>query len=141
SARIEEGRAVTTQGLGGTGSLKVGADFLRRFFPESRVWISTPSWENHRALFEGAGFEVESYPYYNPETHGLDFEAMVDGIRRIPSKGIVVLHSCCHNPTGVDLTQSQWRAVLDIVQSADLVPFLDFAYQGFGDGIEEDAFA
>jgi len=138
---IAEGRAVTVQGLGGTGALKVGADFLRRFFPESGVWISNPSWENHRGLFEGAGFRVESYPYYNPQTHGLDFDGMMAALRALPPHGIVVLHACCHNPSGVDLSRAQWTEVVNLLQNADLIPYLDFAYQGFGDGIEEDAFA
>ncbi len=138
---FEDGRAVTAQGLGGTGALKVGADFLKRFMPESGVWISSPSWENHRALFEAAGFTVESYPYYDPETHGLDFPRMLGALQKLPAKSIVVIHACCHNPTGVDLSRDQWRTLVDLFQSTDFVPFLDFAYQGFCQGIEEDAFA
>lgn len=138
---IAEGRAVTLQGLGGTGSLKIGADFLRRFLPDSEVWISRPSWENHQMLFEAAGFKVSSYPYYDPETHDLDFNGMLETLKKIPARNIVVLHACCHNPTGVDLTDEQWRLVVDVVKQQRLVPFIDFAYQGFGESLEADAFA
>jgi len=141
SAVIAGARAVTVQTLGGTGALKVGADFLKRFFSASQVWISDPSWENHRALFEAAGFAVNTYPYYNPETHGLDFAAMLDTLKELPARSIVLLHACCHNPTGVDLSREEWMRLVDLFQSADLIPFLDFAYQGFGEGIEADAFA
>lgn len=138
---IAEGRVVTVQGVGGTGALKIGADFLRRFLPDSQLWISRPSWENHQMLFEAAGFKVNSYPYYDPETHGLDFNSMLETLKGLPAKSIVVLHACCHNPTGVDLTNDQWRLVVDVIKQADLVPFLDFAYQGFGESLEADAFA
>jgi aromatic-amino-acid transaminase len=141
SSLISEGRAVTVQGLGGTGGLKIGADFLRRFFPSAEIWISSPSWENHQALFEAAGFRVESYPYYNPETHGLDFAAMLAGMKEIPQGNIVVLHACCHNPTGVDLNEGQWNTVVDLFKHGSLIPYLDFAYQGFGNGIDQDAYA
>ncbi|MGH8850933.1 MAG: aromatic amino acid transaminase [Casimicrobiaceae bacterium] len=135
---VQSGRAVTVQGLGGTGSLKIGADFLRRFAPGAKVWISDPSWENHRALFEGAGFAVDAYPYYDPRTHGLDFAGMVDALQRMPAGAIVILHACCHNPTGVDPTAEQWTPVIEAVRSRGLVPFLDLAYQGFGAGIDAD---
>ncbi|MBS1807674.1 MAG: aspartate/tyrosine/aromatic aminotransferase [Acidobacteria bacterium] len=138
---IAEGRAVTVQGLGGTGSLKVGADFLRRFFPDAQVWLSNPSWENHQQLFEAAGFKVNSYPYYDAETHGLNFNGMLETLKTLPANSVVVLHACCHNPTGVDLSEEQWKLVIDVVQGNNLTPFLDFAYQGFGDGLEADAFA
>ncbi len=138
---IAEGRAVTVQGLGGTGSLKIGADFLKRFFPEAQIWISNPSWENHQMLFEAAGFKVNSYPYYDAETHGLDFNGMLETLRGLPANSVVVLHACCHNPTGVDLSQDQWRLVVDVVKQSKLIPFLDFAYQGFGESLEADAFA
>lgn len=141
SPAIAEGRAVTVQALGGTGALRVGADFLKRFLPNSPVWISAPSWENHRGLFESAGFPVEQYPYYDPQTHDLDFDAMKAGLRNAPVGTIVVLHACCHNPSGVDLTPSQWDEIVGLFDSASLVPFLDFAYQGFADGIEPDAYA
>jgi len=136
-----DARAVTVQALGGTGALKVGADFLKRFFPASQVWISDPSWENHRALFEAAGFTVNNYPYYNPETHGLDFTSMLDTLKGAPALTIVVLHACCHNPTGVDLSHEEWMRLVDLFQTSGLIPFLDFAYQGFSEGIEADAFA
>jgi aromatic-amino-acid transaminase len=141
SALIREGKAITAQALGGTGGLKVGADLLRRLLPGSRVAISNPSWENHRAIFEYAGFEVVTYPYYDATTRGLDFDALIAGLKALPAKTIVVLHACCHNPTGADPTPAQWPAILDAVREADLVPFLDIAYQGFGDGIEPDGSA
>jgi aromatic-amino-acid transaminase len=134
-------RVVTVQTLGGTGGLKVGADFLRRLNAGAQVWISDPSWENHRALFEYAGFTVNTYPYYDAATHGLDFDAMMAALRKLPPRSIVVLHACCHNPTGVDLDAAQWESVLEAVNARELVPFLDIAYQGFAEGIEEDAAA
>jgi aromatic-amino-acid transaminase len=138
---LKEKRVVTVQALGGTGGLKIGADFLKQLSPAARVWISDPSWENHRALFEGAGFKVEAYPYFDPATRGLRFEPMLAALGAMPAGDIVVLHSCCHNPTGVDLSQAQWRKVLEVVQARGLVPFLDLAYQGFADGIDADAYA
>jgi aromatic-amino-acid transaminase len=136
----ESGNIVTVQALGGTGGLKLGADFLKRFYPDVEVWISEPSWENHRQLFEAAGFTVKSYPYYDPTTRGLDFEGMKRALNALPAGAIVVLHACCHNPTGVDLDQTQWQAILDIAKSRSLVPFLDLAYQGFADGLDADAY-
>ena len=118
--------------------LKVGADFLRKFAPGSQVWISDPSWENHRALFEGAGFVVNSYAYYDAAARGLDFPAMIASLERIPAGGIVVLHACCHNPTGADPDAAQWGRIIDVVRARGLVPFLDIAYQGFADGIDAD---
>ena len=138
---LAEGRAVTVQGLGGTGSLKIGADFIKRFLPEAQIWISNPSWENHQMLFESAGFKVNSYPYYDPETHGLNFNGMLETLKTLPAQSVVVLHACCHNPTGVDLSNEQWALVIDVVKERNLVPFLDFAYQGFGASLEADAFA
>ncbi|WP_313703224.1 amino acid aminotransferase [Massilia sp.] len=138
SAVIQEKRAITVQALGGTGALKLGADFLKRFSPESEVFISDPSWENHRALFESAGFIVNNYTYYDPATHGVNFEGMLASLNKMPQGSIVVLHACCHNPTGADLTQEQWGQVIAAVQQNGLVPFLDMAYQGFGSGIAED---
>ena len=135
---IRDKRAVTVQALGGTGGLKVGADFLRKFGTSGEVWISDPSWENHRALFEYAGFTVKNYPYYDAATHGVDFPGMQKSLDAMAPGTVVVLHACCHNPTGVDLTSEQWTRVLEIVKARGLVPFLDIAYQGFGDGIEED---
>jgi len=136
---IASGRALTAQALGGTGALKIGADFLRQLLPQSKVAISNPSWENHRALFERAGFTVETYPYYDPSTHGLDFDGMLAGLKALPAKTVVVLHACCHNPTGVDPSFEQWQQIAQAVKEGDLVPFLDIAYQGFGEGLEEDA--
>lgn len=136
---IAQGRAVTAQALGGTGALKIGADFLRRFLPNEEIYISKPSWENHRALFEGAGFEVKEYTYYSPEKFGLDFEAMRADLTSLPNGSIVLLHTCCHNPTGSDPTPEQWQEIVAISKSKGFVPFLDFAYQGFGAGIHEDA--
>jgi aromatic-amino-acid transaminase len=138
SGVVQEGRAVTVQGLGGTGSLKIGADFLRRFLPNAQVWISEPSWENHRALFEGAGFKVNIYPYYDEATHGVDFAGMTAALNAAPEGSVIVLHACCHNPTGADLTDDQWSKVIEIVRGRGQVPFLDLAYQGFADGIAAD---
>ncbi len=141
SALVRDGRVVTAQALGGTGGLKVGADFLRRFLPEPVIYISKPSWENHRALFEAAGFEVKEYAYYSPEQHGLDFAAMRTALQALPKGSLVLLHTCCHNPTGADLSPAQWDEVVTLCKERAFVPFLDFAYQGFGDGIEQDAYA
>jgi aromatic-amino-acid transaminase len=138
SAIIQEKRAVTVQALGGTGALKIGADFLKRFSPNSQVFISDPSWENHRALFESAGFVVNNYTYYDPVTHGVNFDGMLASLKAMPKGSIVVLHACCHNPTGADLTADQWGQVIEAVVVGELVPFLDMAYQGFGSGIAED---
>jgi aromatic-amino-acid transaminase len=134
-------RAVTVQTLGGTGALKVGADFLKRFFSSSQVWISDPSWENHRQLFEAAGFTVNNYPYYDPETRGLDFKSMFDTLKSLPPRSVVLLHACCHNPTGVDPSREEWRRLVDLFQTSGLIPFFDLAYQGFSEGIDADAFA
>ena len=133
------GRALTFQALGGTGGLKIGADFLKQINGSATVHISNPSWENHRALFSRAGFAVESYPYYDASTHGLDFAAMVAYLDKLPAGDIVVLHACCHNPTGVDPSFEQWQQIAATIKAKGLIPFLDIAYQGFGDGLEEDA--
>ncbi len=138
SAVVQEKRAITAQAIGGTGALKLGADFLKRFAPDAQVWISDPSWENHRALFESAGFTVNNYPYYDASTRGVNFDGMLSALSTMPAGSIVLLHACCHNPTGADLSDEQWTQVIDIVTTRGLVPFLDMAYQGFGDGIEED---
>ena len=138
SAALREGRIATVQTLGGTGGLKVGADFLQRLNPGAKVLISDPSWENHRALFTQAGFEVQTYPYYDGTTHGIRFEAMLAALNAAAPGTVVVLHACCHNPTGGDLDATQWAQVVQAVQARQLVPFLDMAYQGFGDGIAED---
>jgi len=141
SAALEEGRIVTVQTLGGTGGLRVGADFLRRTAPNAGLWISDPSWENHRAVFESAGFKVSAYPYYAARTRGLDFDGMLAALRTMPAGDIVLLHACCHNPTGVDLSEAQWASVAETIAACGLVPFLDIAYQGFGDGIDADGSA
>lgn len=141
NSAANEGRVVTLQTLGGTGALKVGADFLRRIVPGAQVWISNPSWENHRALFESAGFTVNTYPYYDPSTHGVDFPGMMKALNEMPAHSIVVLHACCHNPTGVDLTTQQWDEVIAAVRKRALIPFLDIAYQGFGESLDADALA
>ena len=141
SALDQQNRIITLQTLGGTGALKVGADFLRRICPDAQVWISDPSWENHRGLFENAGFTVNVYPYYDATTHGVAFEAMTHCLHGLPAGSIVLLHACCHNPTGVDLSTEQWAEVISIVKKGDLIPFIDIAYQGLGDGIEPDAYA
>ena len=138
SPALKEGRIATVQAVGGTGALKVGADLLQRMTPNARVLISEPSWENHRALFEYAGFEVKNYPYYDAATHGVNFAGMTTALEGLAPGTIVVLHACCHNPTGVDLSPEQWGRVIDIVASRGLMPFLDIAYQGFGDGIDAD---
>ena len=135
---VTSGRAVTVQALGGTGGLKIGADFLRKFAPDAQVYISSPSWENHRALFEGAGFVVHDYAYYGAASHGLQFAEMLASLQKMPRGSIVVLHACCHNPTGVDPTDAQWTEIIDVVRGRGLLPFLDMAYQGFADGIEPD---
>jgi len=139
AAARREGRIATIQAVGGTGGLKVGADLLQRLNPSAGVLISEPSWENHRALFEGAGFKVATYPYYDAATKGVDFEAMRGALESAVRGTIVVLHACCHNPTGCDLSADQWPQVVELLASRRLVPFLDMAYQGFGDGIAEDA--
>jgi len=138
SAVIQEKRAITVQALGGTGALKIGADFLKRFVPGADVYISDPSWENHRALFESAGFAVNNYTYYDPSTRGVNFAGMLEALKAMPKGSIVVLHACCHNPTGADLNQDQWGQVIEVVRENGLVPFLDMAYQGFANGILED---
>ncbi|MBB5419553.1 aromatic-amino-acid transaminase [Paraburkholderia atlantica] len=139
SAARAEGRIATLQTLGGSGALKVGADFLKRYFPGSQVWISDPSWENHRVIFEGAGLTVNTYPYYDPQTGGLRFAEMLAAIDVLPEKSVVLLHACCHNPTGVDLSPAQWAELVPVLQRRKLIAFVDMAYQGFGAGLEEDA--
>jgi aromatic-amino-acid transaminase len=141
SPLISDKRLVTAQALGGTGALKIGADYLKRLLPDAKVAISDPSWENHRALFENAGFEVVNYPYYDAATHGINPDGMLAALNSYPAGTIVVLHACCHNPTGVDLSAEQWAKVVEVIKARGLVPFLDIAYQGFGDGIDADAFA
>ncbi|BAE75406.1 Aromatic-amino-acid aminotransferase [Sodalis glossinidius str. 'morsitans'] len=134
-------RIATIQTVGGSGALKVGADFLKCYFPDSQVWVSDPTWENHVAIFSGAGFQVNRYPYFDDEKLGVNFSAMLACFQQLPPRSIVLLHQCCHNPTGSDLTRSEWEQIIAVVAERQLIPFLDIAYQGFGDGLEEDAFA
>jgi len=141
SALLAEGRVVTAETLGGTGALKVGADYLKRLLPDATVYISDPSWENHRALFESAGFPVDVYPYYDAATRGVNFADMQAKLNALPAGSIIVLHACCHNPTGADLNEAQWREVIEAIRTRGLVAFIDMAYQGFADGIAEDALA
>ena len=138
---VESGRIATLQTVGSSGGLKVGADFLKRWMPASQVWVSDPTWDNHRAMFEGAGLAVNTYPYYDAATGGLKFEAMLDTLSGLPAGSVVLMHACCHNPTGVDLTREQWQRLVPVLRERRLLPYLDLAYQGYGDGIEEDAFA
>ena len=138
SEPVKSGRIATAQGIGGTGGLKIGADFLKKLSPHAKVLISDPSWENHRALFMQAGFAVESYPYYNAATRGVNFAGMLAALDAAPAGTIVVLHACCHNPTGYDITPAQWNQVIAAIKAKQLTPFLDMAYQGFGHGIAED---
>ncbi|MCL4758964.1 MAG: aspartate/tyrosine/aromatic aminotransferase [Rhodocyclaceae bacterium] len=138
---VAAGRVVTVEALGGTGALKVGADFLRRLLPQAGAWISDPSWENHRALFESSGFTVGTYAYFDATTRGVDFPAMRTALAGLPAGSVVVLHACCHNPTGADLTEAQWQEVVAACRERALVPFLDIAYQGFAEGTEADAVA
>ena len=140
SPAVQSGRVATIQTVGGSGALRVGADVLRRFFPESTVRISNPTWDNHRAIFEGAGFPVETYPYFDPVTQRLDFDGMSAYFRTLPAKTIVLLHPCCHNPTGADLNSAQWDGIVQIIAERGLLPFLDMAYQGLGQGFKQDAY-
>ncbi len=138
---VKSGRVATIQSVGSSGGLKVGADFIARWFPGSGVWVSDPTWDNHRSMFEGAGLAVQSYPYYDAKTGGVRFADMLAALDTLPPKSIVLLHACCHNPTGVDLTRSQWDELIPLLKRRNLIPYLDLAYQGFGDGIAEDAYA
>ena len=138
---LKQNRIASIQTVGGSGALKVGADFLKRYFPESHVWVSDPTWENHIAIFEGAGFEVSTYPWFDKATNGVRFEDLLATLQTLPARDIVLLHPCCHNPTGADLTPAQWDRVVEVLKARQLIPFLDIAYQGFGGGLEEDAYA
>ncbi|EPL3466554.1 aromatic amino acid transaminase [Enterobacter ludwigii] len=140
-AVLTQKRVATIQTLGGSGALKVGADFLKKYFPDSGVLVSDPTWENHVAIFEGAGFTVQTYPWFDSETNGVRVDALLEKLNTLPERSIVLLHPCCHNPTGADLTNAQWDAVIDVLKTRNLIPFLDIAYQGFGAGMEEDAYA
>ena len=147
---VTSGRVATLQTVGSSGGLRVGADFIKRWLPDSGVWVSDPSWDNHRAMFEGAGLPVRSYPYYDAGDReavpprpagGLKFDAMLAALGALPARSVVLLHACCHNPTGVDLSAGQWQQLLPLLRERELLPYLDIAYQGYGEGIEEDAFA
>ncbi|WP_275555718.1 amino acid aminotransferase [Mixta sp. Marseille-Q2659] len=140
-AALQANRIATIQTVGGSGALKVGADFLKRYFPQSQVWVSDPTWENHVAIFAGAGFEVHTYPWYDAQTNGVKFDAFLAKLASLPAQSVVLLHPCCHNPTGADLTNEQWDRVVEVLKAQQLIPFLDIAYQGFGAGMEEDAYA
>jgi aromatic-amino-acid transaminase len=141
SPLLAEDRVVTVQTLGGTGALKIGGDYLKRLLPDATAYISAPSWENHRAVFENAGFKVETYPYYDAATRGVDFAAMKACLSALPAGSIIILHACCHNPTGADLSETEWREIIEVFKARGLIPFIDMAYQGFADGIDEDAVA
>jgi aspartate aminotransferase/aromatic-amino-acid transaminase len=141
SETFQSSRAVTVHAPGGTGALKVGADLLKRFKPEAKVWVSSPTWANHNGIFSDAGFELDSYSYYNSESKGLEFDRMLAALGNVPAGDIVVLHTCCHNPSGVDLSPGQWDEVVGLAKQQGWIPFLDFAYQGFGEGIKEDRYA
>lgn len=141
SPAVQSGRAVTIQTLGGSGALKVGADFLKNYFPNSEVWVSQPTWDNHVAIFNGAGLKTHFYPYFDAETRGVDFDGMLSCLQQLPEQSVVLLHPCCHNPTGADLTPAQWDQVIAVLKAHQLIPFLDIAYQGFGEGMEQDAYA
>lgn len=141
STLIKDGRVVTAECLGGTGALRVGGDFVKRLDTGAPAAISAPSWENHRGIFESAGYQVLEYTYFDPKTRGVDFDGMVKSLESFPAKTLVILHACCHNPTGADLTTEQWKKIISICQTRQLIPFLDIAYQGFADGIEEDGAA
>lgn len=141
SSALADGRIATVQTLGGSGALKVGADFIKRYFPDSQVWVSDPTWENHVAIFAGAGFQVNTYPWYDAETNGVKFTAFIETLSALPAKSVVLLHPCCHNPTGADLSDQQWDKTVAVLKERDLIPFLDIAYQGFGAGMEQDAYA
>ena len=138
---IAEGRVATIQTVGSSGGLKVGADFLKTWLPDAEVWVSDPTWDNHRSMFEGSGFVVNTYPYHDADTGGLRFDAMLATLRALPTRSIVLLHACCHNPTGVDLSPAQWDALIPVLRERELLAYLDLAYQGFGDGIDADAYA
>ncbi|HHD7489822.1 TPA: aromatic amino acid transaminase [Klebsiella oxytoca] len=138
---LAQHRVASIQTLGGSGALKVGADFLKRYFSGSQVWVSDPTWENHIAIFEGAGFEVSTYSWFDDKTNGVRFEAFLEKLKSLPERDIVLLHPCCHNPTGADLSNAQWDDVVEVLKARHLIPFLDIAYQGFGAGMEEDAYA
>lgn len=136
---LTDGRAVSIQAPGGSGALRIGAEVIRRANPEARLWVGTPTWPNHIPLLGSAGFQIEEYPYYDHNNHCIDFESMLGALQRVPPGDIVLLHGCCHNPTGSDLNRQQWQQVTELAQQRGFIPFIDIAYQGLGDGLEEDA--
>lgn len=138
---LDSGCVATIQTIGGSGALKIGADLLKQYFPSSEVWVSNPTWDNHRSIFEGAGFKVNEYPYYDQASQQILFVDMLAVLESLPPHSIVLLHACCHNPTGMDLSNSQWLRIIEVIAKRALIPFLDMAYQGFGDGLNEDAFS
>lgn len=138
---VRDQRAVTAHTPGGTGALRVAGDFLHTQFPGAGIWVSDPTWPNHHGVFKSAGLKVSTYPYYNPETHGLRFEELLSALEAVPENDVVLLHCCCHNPTGVDPTPEQWERIVELFQRRPIMPFLDFAYQGFGKGLDEDSYA
>lgn len=140
SSAREHNRVVTIQTLGGSGALKVAADFLKKYFPDSDLWVSQPTWDNHIAIFNGAGIQTHFYPYYDAQTHSVNIPAMLNELKQLPAQSIILLHPCCHNPTGADLKPEDWDQVIDVLQQRKLIPFLDMAYQGFGQGLEQDAY-
>ncbi|KAF7962464.1 aromatic amino acid aminotransferase [Cupriavidus sp. UYMU48A] len=140
-AALRDGRVATIQSVGGSGALRIGAEFLRTYFPGSAVWVSDPTWDNHPVLFAGAGLQVHTYPYYDAQTNDLRFGAMLETIDALPPRSVVLLQPCCHNPTGIDLSRAQWRELIVLLQRRELIPFMDMAYQGFGDGLDDDAWA
>ncbi|SDP32970.1 amino acid aminotransferase [Desulforhopalus singaporensis] len=135
---VSTGRAVTAHAPGGTGALRVGAELLKKFNPDAKVWISSPTWANHKGVFSAAGFELAEYSYYDAATKSLDFDGMVESLNKVPAGDIVLLHTCCHNPSGVDLNEAQWKNIAEIGKERGWIPFLDFAYQGFGESVESD---
>lgn len=141
SAAVAEKRVATVQTVGASGALRIGADFLKRYFPDSEMYVSDPTWDNHRAIFEAAGFTVKTYPYYDATTGGVKFDEMVAALKALPKNSVVLLHPCCHNPTGVDLSKEQWDALVPVIKEGGLIAFLDIAYQGFGDNLDDDAYA
>ncbi|MDC8831948.1 amino acid aminotransferase [Alteromonas gilva] len=138
SLPLVQERLSSIQSLGGSGALKVGADLLKRYFPDSQVWVSNPTWDNHHSIFKGAGLTTNTYRYYDPQTRKLDFTGMLEDLSKLPAQSIVLLHPCCHNPTGIDLTTEQWQQVIAIITERQLLAFFDMAYQGFSEGLAED---
>jgi aromatic-amino-acid transaminase len=141
SVAVAEGRIATIQGVGGSGAIRIGADFIKSFMPGSDVWVSDPTWDNHESLMQGAGLKVARYPYYDADSNGLRYEEMLAFFAKLPAGSVVLMQPCCHNPTGIDLSKAQWSGVIQVMKDGGLIPFLDMAYQGFGDGLEEDAWA